>query len=248
MDITPWELTWIEPFGLRILEPVTAFTDLITASICFYAFWYLSRLKRPQALHQFFRAYFLFMGCATVFAGLIGHAFLHFLTPSWKMIGWTCSSLAIYMIERSTLEVMKTHLGPRITRVMKGLVLLQWLIFFSCILYPDPATRGFHMVKINSTIGLVGVVLPLQFWHWMLTRDKGSQWVVTSIVCSLLPAITYNFEISLATWFNYHDVSHVLMAGCTFLMFVGAFHLKQETTPGAFNPFGLRTDNYQHSQ
>ncbi|MEM7657229.1 MAG: hypothetical protein AAF399_13935, partial [Bacteroidota bacterium] len=53
------ELTQIAPFGLQILEPVTSLTDLITASVCYFAYFQLSKEQRSEPEHRFFRAYLL---------------------------------------------------------------------------------------------------------------------------------------------------------------------------------------------
>ena len=219
------ELTQIEPYGILILEPVTCLTDLITATVCFFAFTQLQRLDKTEPEHQYFKYYFLFMGLATTAAGLIGHAFLYLVSFNWKMIGWTFSALAIFSIERSAIHFVKPHLDAKKVRWLSLINVLQTLIFFTVITIP--ATRSFEAVKINSAIGLIGFVLPLHLWSYRRIGHLGHRQVLLAIFAGILPAITFNMEFTIHKWFNYHDISHVLMAMVIFAMYLGARYLAE---------------------
>lgn len=214
------ELTQIEPFGILVLEPVTSLTDLITATVCFFAFYRLRQIGRTEPEHVFFRNYFLLMGCTTVAAGLIGHAFLYMVNFNWKMIGWSFSALAIFSIERSAILMAKPWLSSKQTKWLYTVNVAQLIIFFLVILNPE--TRSFNAVKTNSAIGLVGMVALLHMWIYRHTQKAGNRQVAIAICLGLLPAITFNGQITLHKWFNYHDISHVLMAMVTFAIYLGA--------------------------
>ncbi len=65
----------IEILGIRIDEPVTTFTDLIVSVVCLYAFYHLHKIPIKSKVHWNLKYYFLSMGIATIFGGLIGHGF-----------------------------------------------------------------------------------------------------------------------------------------------------------------------------
>lgn len=217
------ELTQIEPYGILILEPVTCLTDLITATVCFFAFFRLHQLERKEPEHSFLKFYFLFMGLATTSAGLIGHAFLYLVSFNWKMIGWTFSALAIFFIERSAILFSRPYMSDKLTRWLYRLNVAQAIIFFLVILNPE--TRSFSAVKINSTIGLVGFVFPLFYLYFKKTSHPGGRQIMIAIAAGIFPAITFNAEITFHRFFNYHDISHVLMAMVMFAMYLGARYL-----------------------
>ncbi|TAE47773.1 MAG: hypothetical protein EAZ89_16935 [Bacteroidetes bacterium] len=212
-------LTRVEMMGVTILEPVTSLTDLITATVCFVSYYRLIQNPSNELAHRLLRNYFLFMGLTTAFAGVIGHALLYLVTPDWKAIGWTCSALAIFCIERSSILS-----SPVLTDVWKKrltwLAGLQFVLFMLLII--NPPTRSFDTVKLNSAIGLGVFTLAVQAAAYRKDLHQGRRWIIGSILFGLIPAYIYNAEISLHTWFNFHDISHVLMATAMYIMYIGA--------------------------
>ena len=71
--------------GLRIDEPVIATTDLLVATVSFYAYFKLSKLNRADRGFILFRLYFLFLGLATFWGAMVTHAFLYALSGPWKV-------------------------------------------------------------------------------------------------------------------------------------------------------------------
>ena len=204
-------------FGVKVLEPVTSLTDFITALVCFYAFYRLSRLSRSGRMYQCFRYYFLLTGIATTCAAFIGHAFLYLFTFEWKMIGWSFSATGILAMEWATLLFVRPHTSDRLFKWLSIGVLVKYLAFWTLII----TTKNFLVTQMNAAIGLVGVVLMLQIFHYRKTKHPGSRGVIFAILFSFLPAITYNSKLSFHVYFNHHDISHLLMATCMFLMYLG---------------------------
>lgn len=218
-----FEMTEMSLWGVRVLEPVTSLTDLLTATVSFVAFASLRRLRVAGDGPRWFERYFLLVGIATTAAGLIGHAFLYAFTPDWKMIGWSVSACGILAIEQSSIAYARPLLSPKQTSWLKTWTWVQLIVF--CCLIANPPTRSFDMVKVNSALGLVGIVLPLHLWMYLRRRVQGHRWVVAAVVLGMLPAITFNGKITLHTWFNFHDISHVLMACVMIVMYQGARRL-----------------------
>ncbi len=201
--------------GIQILEPVTSLTDFITALVCFYAFYRLGRCAQSGKVFSCFRYYFLLTGIATTCAAFIGHAFLYLFSFEWKMIGWAFSATGILLIEWAALHFARSEISPRWFRWFSTGFVIQYLAFWLLMLM----TKSFLVTQVNAAIGMAGAVLPLQAYHYYRTKHPGSRALVIALLFSFLPAFTYNTQLALHTYFNHHDISHLLMAVCMFLLY-----------------------------
>ncbi|MFZ1806565.1 MAG: hypothetical protein WAU36_05060, partial [Cyclobacteriaceae bacterium] len=102
----------ITVFNIRIDEPVNMFTDLIVSAVCLIAYYKLTRKQLPGKTQLYFRWYFLLMGLATFFGGVIGHGFLYAFSFAWKLPGWIISMFSIALIERSSIEHARPLISP----------------------------------------------------------------------------------------------------------------------------------------
>lgn len=204
--------------GVKILEPVTSLTDFITALVCFYAFYRLSNLDSAGKVYRYFRFYFLCTGIATTCAAFIGHAFLYLFSFEWKMIGWAFSATGILLIEWATLHFVRNTISSRAFNWGVAGTMAKYMLFWVLIF----TTQSFVATQVQAATGLVGVVLPLQVYHYRRTKHPGSGIIILAILFSFLPAITYNTKLSFHTYFNHHDISHLLMAITMYLLYRGA--------------------------
>ncbi|MEO1448401.1 MAG: hypothetical protein AAFV07_02675 [Bacteroidota bacterium] len=211
--------THIDLAGIVILEPVTSLTDLLTASVCFFAYWQLRKFQPSHWPTKALRYYFLCMGGAVGISAVIGHAFLYALTPNWKMLGWTCSGLSIFFIGRSSILRLQEVFPDKILHIVTLWPVVQYVIFMVAIIWPE--TRSFDTVKLNATLGMTLIAIPLQYIIWYKTRHPGHLRFAVGLSMGIFPAIVFNNQITLHTWFNYHDLSHVLMAISMFVQFTG---------------------------
>lgn len=212
----------IELSGLRIDEPVTTVTDLLVSAICFFAYYKLTRKNLPGRTHTYFRFYFLLMSIATFLGGLIGHGFLYALSFPWKLPGWIVSMLSVALIERSSIERAKPLIDPRVGRFFLILNIIELLTIISVTM----STLDFKWVEFHSGYGLLGVVLPFHFYTWYKTRDRGSIVIVMAVMVASCAALVFMNKISLHTWFNYLDISHVVMAIGAYVFYRGAILLQ----------------------
>ncbi|MCU0369089.1 MAG: hypothetical protein MUF39_09695, partial [Cyclobacteriaceae bacterium] len=97
----------ISIYNIRIDEPINTLTDLIVSAVCFYAFFRLKKSGLTGRTQLYFRMYFLLLGIATLFGGIIGHGFLYVFSFAWKLPGWIVSMLSVAFIERSSIEHAK---------------------------------------------------------------------------------------------------------------------------------------------
>ena len=206
--------------GIIIEEPVTSATDFLTSLVCYFSFIMLSRIECTAKHCQLLRLYFLLMALATTSAAFLGHALQAYISSNFKMSGWCFGALAICLLELASIEIAKNQLKTKTFNFLKILIFTHLFIFYILLLFAE--TRNFNLVKINSSIALFGVILPVHVFYYSKTQHSGSKWFIIAIGWSLLPAIMYNAEMSFSRWFNFHDISHVLMAIYTLILYKGS--------------------------
>lgn len=217
------EYTTIILGGVTISEPVTTLTDLITGAVSFYCFLKLRKVAGQNPGNLFFAYYFLFIGIAVTYSAVIGHAFFHLFNDYWKIPGWMLGAGAIFLFESAAIfRLRETFPNSKAIRVVSALPIFQLLVFIGFMISPS---RSFSDVRINSAIGMVGFVLPIIGYLSYYHKHHGYKLIIFGILASLAPALIFYYEITVNKWFNFHDISHVLMAICTFIMYTGVKQL-----------------------
>lgn len=203
------ELTRIYIGQLEIREPVTVLTDLLVSIVCFYAFVKLKQHPHISAVpFRLYRWFFFTMGLATAFGGIIGHGLLHYLSPEWKLPGWIISMIAVGLAERAAIM----HARPLIRKNLGSF--LAWVNLFELftIMFLAMYTLNFLFVEAHALYGLLLILFSFEVYVYYKTRDKGSRTALWAVFWAALAATTHIAKISPHTWFNYLDLSHVLMA------------------------------------
>ena len=211
----------ISLFGLRVDEPVNMLTDLIVAAVCLTAFHKLKKRKPGGKTQLYFRLYFLLMGLATFFGGIIGHGFLYAFSFAWKLPGWILSMFSIALIERSSIEHARPLVDPRIGKSFLLLNILELATVMAITIY----TLDFQWVEFHSGYGLLAVVLSFHGFVYLKTRDRGSLCIVAGGGIASIAALVFMNEASPHIWFNHIDLSHVLMAVAAQVFYAGAIRL-----------------------
>ena len=236
----------IEIFGIKILEPVTTGTDLIVSAICFFAFIKLVTKEKNSRVVLFLKLYFILMGISTALGGLIGHAFLYKFSTTWeptgwikhiianidfliagegayawKLPGWIVSMLSIMFIERASIEHVRPIVHRSVGNSFKVINIIELIIFMAITII----TLNFKYVEIHSGYGLMFVVLSLQLYAYLTTRNKGSKYFLFGVGWALIAALFYMNEVSFHAYFNYNDISHVFMAVAAAFFYIGARNL-----------------------
>lgn len=219
-------MTSIEIFGVKVLEPTTSLTDLVTATVCYIIFFNLNKQKVNEPAYTYLKYYFLFIGTATLWGAFFAHAFLYLVTFSWKAVGWSFAAIGLFFIQNGALKNYLRNYPESKLAWLKYVFLLQMLIFFGLIL--NPATRLFIVLNVNTAIGMILFVFPLFLMSYLKTKSQGNKQVLLFFIASLIPGLTFNTQLTLHDYFNYHDISHVLMTFCMILLFFGVRQLGKE--------------------
>jgi hypothetical protein len=216
------EMTKVQWMGVTILEPVTVITNLLITSVCVFATIKIQRLPRATNIQILFKYFFLFMGLATATGGILGHGFLYITGIYGKLPGWYISMFAIAFIER----VAIIHSRP--------LMPAYWGKFFSILNYLEVVTflllvyktLNFHFVELHATYGLFIVVFSFELYTYLKTKDPGTRYIFGATFLAAVAAIVNLLKLSPHRWFNYNDVSHVIMAVSIYLYYLGSKHLR----------------------
>lgn len=208
--------------GIRIDEPINTLTDLMVSAICYFAYYLLTKRNLTGKTHDFFRMYFILLGTATLLGGIIGHGFLYAFSFAWKLPGWVMSMLSVAFIERSAIEYASPLIDKRIGKFFLILNIVELLTVMTVTIY----TLDFEWVEFHSGYGLLAIVLPFHSYVYYKTHSKGSQIIILAVMIAIVAALIFRNKISIHTWFNYIDISHVLMTLAAITFFKGALELK----------------------
>ncbi|MBI2270378.1 MAG: hypothetical protein HYU69_08485 [Bacteroidetes bacterium] len=216
------ELTSITIGEITVMEPVTTITDLIVSAVCFYAFGKLGKSENSRHISiKLYQYFFLTMGLATAFGGLIGHAFLHYLGFEWKLPGWIISMLSVALAERGAIIHARPLLKKRIGDFFVVINIVELLAFIFLAMY----ALKFIYVEIHAVYGLLVILFSFELFVYKKTEDKGSRIALWSVFFAFLAAFTHLIKISIHKWFNYLDLSHVFMAVSSYILYRGVISM-----------------------
>ncbi len=161
----------VEIFGTTIAEPIVTLTDLMITVVCVYAFFQLRKLNRKGKVHKYIRWYFGIMAIATLFGGLLGHAFQDQIDLGWKLPGWLISMLAVMAVERASIIHAKPILNEKLGKFLEIANVVE-LLTFAILAF---STLNFFFIQVHSAYGFGFVVLPIHFYIYWKTRNEGSR-------------------------------------------------------------------------
>lgn len=207
----------IELFGIRIDEPIVSLTDVVVSVLCFIFFYKLHKRPQQTLIIVYFKYYFLVMGIATTFGGLVGHAFYYEFSKSWKLLGWVISMVAIMLIERAAIEHTQIVLRQKYIKTLRILNLVEFTVFLLLTFY----TLDFFYVQLHSGYGLMFVVFTIELMLFIKTRNEVSKYIMAGIGFAALSALTFSTQFTIHPWFNYLSFSHVWMAVASVFIYLG---------------------------
>ena len=204
--------------GVRIDEPVVTITDLLVSVLCFIYAYKIHKSGKKGKTFLYFKIYFFSMGVATMLGGLIGHAFLYAFSFNWKLPGWLTSMISIMFVERAVIEHTRIWLKKSIVKILGIINIIEFLTFLILTI----TTLNFFFVEFHSGYGLMFVVLSLEGFLFLKTKNTASKYLLIGVGFAALAALFFMNKISPHPWFNYLSVSHVLMAIAATFFYQGA--------------------------
>ncbi len=207
--------------GIRIDEPIVTLTDLLVSALCFTFACKLHSSEKKEKVFLYFKIYFFVMGIATALGGIIGHAFMYNFSFYWKLPGWITSMISIMFVERAAIEHTRIQLSPKIVKAFGVINIIEFLTFLTLTI----VTLNFFFVEFHSGYGLMFVVLSLEGFLFIKTKNKASKFMLAGVLFAAIAALFFMNKVSPHQWFNYLSVSHTLMAIAAWFFYLGAIRI-----------------------
>ena len=208
------DTTHIELFGIIITEPFTWLTNWTIAAFSFYFGHMLFHAKSGDKQAKYWSMFFVFMGIASMTGGT-AHGFINYVGNNFHLAAWIFTGIAVFGAQLSALEIVK---DARVYSPLKWFIIIEVLLMTaSVIIY-----QSFESVRINSALGLVGIVLPIQLYGYKFLGMRRNGIIAIGIISNVVPALIAANKYSYNRWFNFNDISHIVMIGCFYIIYLGA--------------------------
>jgi hypothetical protein len=210
----------IHLFGLQLVDPSTFFTDMILAVFSLIFYFRLKKIPILHPAHKFWCLFFLYMSISTFIAGF-GHLLSIYAGKTILVVSWLFSGIAIYNLELTSINII---IPSSLKKGLQLFIIFQLLLCIIALLY----FQDFFYIKINTTIGIIGVVLVIQSFSYFSIHDSASIYIISAISLIFLTSLIHYLKLSFGKWFNYNDISHIIMVISLFLFYKGS--IKSNTT------------------
>lgn len=238
--VTPLGPTDVVVLGVRFQEIDVILTDLLWSGVCAVSFVLLTRVRASLSPPgQWFRWMFLLLAIAVFLGAFLGHGFQYAVGYEGKYPGWIISMWSVACFERSSILYAGQRVSQRLARVLSVANIIELIIFHALILFSQPLLDrldvdfdAFYFVEIHAAYGLIAIALPLHFIIWRQTRDTASGYVLVGIAVAASAVIVHLTKFYLhPVWFNFHDVSHVILAVSSVLYYRAAKRMRLPPKP-----------------
>ncbi|MGL5889604.1 MAG: DUF6962 family protein [Bacteroidia bacterium] len=213
--------TEIAAGSIVIRDPVTVVTNVMMFTAALIAWRKLIRNDITFYPARIWRWFFAGVSIASLI-GVIVHGF-SFYTPDnvhlaiWLTMGLV-QSAGVSGAQLATVQ----HYAPKKLRLVQGFIIGQ-LVITTIVLI---SFQTYSVVKYHLAVGL----LPLLFWH-LYQYAKGKQsglWIALGIIVAGITGAVHGLKLSLSLWFNYNDISHILVIVSVWLMLKGVVLINEE--------------------
>ncbi|MBI4930439.1 MAG: hypothetical protein HY841_06730 [Bacteroidetes bacterium] len=198
---------------------VTAFTDLLLAIFCFWCYKSLSKLRIGNTYITQWRLFFLFL-CVSTFLGVVVHGLPWEHTSGYYIITWLImqciAGVSLFYAQVAACKEEIADVNKH--KLFFTISLVQLFVFFACVFY----FKNFLVVSVNSLVGLVQLVV-LYFPTSIRTR-KYKAMIFSGFIISFSTIYIHSKKISLASWFNHNDISHMIMLFSLLFIYFGLKH------------------------
>jgi len=216
------EIATIQIGNLIIGEPMTAFTDIIIACTSFLLVGRIRNRLNESFFNNNWRMFFLFMGISTSL-GTIAHALNGSEAISLFNIFWMgmilSSSVAVFFSLQATIRFMRLRPVTRKWFEYANQAILL-LFFANTLFYSD-----FEIFKFHAAAAL-SIIFSTHLVAWS-RQHNGSGWIVGGMLLSFLTVFIHSVQFSLSRWFNYKDISHVIMVLSLVFIYTGIRHMSE---------------------
>ena len=217
-----FDYTYFPFFGFKIFEPVTILTNAFITIFCFYSFFKIKKIK--NSLAKDWATFFLLIGLSSSVGSIAHGAHYQLGMPFANIVIFlmnAISLIAIYFCFKATY----TYLSLNKLRPKKyvNYFVIVWIIILLILTFIN---NNFLLIKIHAGIVLTFSII-IHFLGY-LKKHLGSGWVAFGILISFASIAVHSLKLSISDWFNYKDISHLIMLTATIYMVKGVL-LKLKT-------------------
>lgn len=211
-----FEYTYITLFGFKLFEPMAILTNSIITIYGLFA--YLRTLKFDHRISRDWALFFLLMGLSCLIAS-VTHGVHEQLGNTFMRISWfimnSVSLVCIFFFYRAAFKYSNISKQRNYHAIMNYLV-TAWVLGLIVLTY---FLNDFLLIKIHAGI----VLLYSLIVHAITYRNKqaGSGYIVAGIIVAFFSIIVHSVKFSFGEWFNYKDISHVIMLSSLVLLYHG---------------------------
>jgi hypothetical protein len=195
-----------------INEPIGALTNLLIALVALVGYLQLCKLSLTDVYLNYWKLFFATMTFAMLYAGCT-HAFKWAFTPQEYTYVWLSMNLIGIV---PTLFGTQASLSFSPSKYFNSIVytLLSAVAVFT-IVY-----NNFLFVKIAAGLG-VCTILYMHIMLYKRTAFAPSPLIITGMCIGISTIVIHSLKLSLHTWCNYKDISHILMAVSVYVVYLG---------------------------
>jgi hypothetical protein len=209
-----------------IFEPVTILTNLFITVFCFFAFF---KVRKHRSKHAFqWSMFFLLIGLSSSVGSLahgahfqLGETFLRSTVFMMNAI----SLIAIFYCFKSAHTFYVNDKTAQ--KKYADYFVIIWIVILLIVTFIQ---NNFLLIKIHA-----GIVLTYSMIVHFIESKKGrpgGSLVAYGIIVSFFSIVIHSLKLSISEWFNYKDISHVIMLVSLIIMYCGVTKiLNNRATP-----------------
>lgn len=197
--------TYIRLFGATIFEPVTLVTNTLIMLCCLLMFISVKRAKTNLAVQWAW--FFLLIGISSQF-GSVAHGVQYQLGDEFIRIVIflvnATSLIAIYFCFKAANTSFV--IGKKEPNKYATWFVVAWIAVLLVVAFVQ---GNFLLIKIHA-----GIVLTYSLIIHIITfvrKQPGSGFIAGGIIISFFSILVHSLKFSLHRYFNYKDISHVIM-------------------------------------
>ena len=198
---------------LIINEPMCMLTNVIIAMVALVAYLQFNKLDNSNNYLHYWKLFFVTSPVAMLFAAF-AHGFKWAFTPAeFKYVWLTMNVLGIVPTFFATQASLSFGLNNKIITPLVYTVFV--VVAMLTIIY-----NNFTFVKIAATVGAL-IILYTHIVLYNTIKFAPAKLVIAGMLVAVGAIVVHSLKLSIHTWFNFKDLSHVLMAISCWVMFKG---------------------------
>lgn len=211
-----FDYTYITLFGFKIFEPMIILSNLPILLIALYSFKKLNIFNHTYSKN--YAWFVLLVGISSCF-GSLAHA-VHYQNGKlfFDVIFYIMNALSLVSVYFCFQFGYVYYLGNKV-KPNSIIVSIAKIWILTMLVYAF-FYNNFLMIKINAGIVLIYSFI-IHFIKYNKFNERGSGFVVFGIGVSFISIITHTLKISINEWFNYKDISHVIISISLLIIYKG---------------------------